>query len=116
MVQLLRHHFEEGRLTLAEFEERTEQAYGARVYADFDGLLADLPVPAGSQPVPAPPRPATTLDPGFSDHLRVYLVVSAFLIFIWAMTSRGYFWPMWPMAGWGVAVAIHGLTAARPND
>jgi hypothetical protein len=115
IAQLLRRHYEEGRLTLTEYEERTEQAFGARVYADFDGILDDLPVPAGSpQPPLAPPgfavRPPSAMD-GFRGHLNVYLVISAFLIFIWAFTSRGYFWPAWPMAGWGIAVVLHWLAA-----
>ena len=40
-------------------------------------------------------------------HLVVYFAVNAFLILIWAMTSGGYFWPVWPMLGWGVGVAAH---------
>ena len=110
--QLLRRHFEEGRLTLTEYEERTEQAFGAKVYADFDGILDDLPVPAKMTLPLAPPgmRQPSALD-GFRSHLNVYLVISAFLIFIWAFTSRGYFWPAWPMAGWGIAVVLHWLAA-----
>jgi hypothetical protein len=53
----------------------------------------------------------------FTIHLAVYLMVNAFLVLVWAVTDRGYFWPIWPMAGWGVAVAIQGFTtyvALRP--
>ena len=112
IAQLLRRHYEEGRLTLVEYEERTEQAFGARVYADFDGILDDLPVPAGlSLPLAPPGAPTADAMDGFRGHFNVYLVVSAFLIFIWAFTSRGYFWPAWPMAGWGIAIALHWLSA-----
>lgn len=40
--------------------------------------------------------------------LASYLVVNAFLVFIWAMTSGtdSYFWPGWVMAGWGVGLAL----------
>ena len=34
-----------------------------------------------------------------------YLAVSALLVAIWALTGAGYFWPIWPMLGWGVGVA-----------
>ncbi len=44
-------------------------------------------------------------------HLVVYLLVNAFLVGVWATTSRGYFWPIWPMLGWGVGVAVHTWTA-----
>src|SRR5262245_7487690 len=35
----------EGRLDLAEYDERLRQAYAARTYGELDGLLADLPAP-----------------------------------------------------------------------
>ena len=46
----------------------------------------------------------------FKIHLVVYLTVNAMLILIWAMTSSGYFWPIWPVAGWGIGVVMHGYT------
>jgi Domain of unknown function (DUF1707) len=42
-VELLRTHAVEGRLTLAEFAERVEQAYAARTRDDLDELKRDLP-------------------------------------------------------------------------
>lgn len=118
MVELLRHHYEEGRLTLTEYEERAEQAYGALVYADFDGLVNDLPVPAGAPRPPVAPRlpGESKTEAGFRSHLNVYLVIMGFLVLIWAITSRGYFWPIWPMAGWGIAVVLHGLAARSTDD
>ena len=118
IAQLLRRHYEEGRLTLTEYEERTEQAFGARVYADFDGILDDLPVPAGVPRPPLAPPNAGRSDTlaRFQEHLTVYLVVMGFLMLIWWFTSRGYFWPFWPMAGWGIAVVLHGLAALGGRD
>jgi eukaryotic-like serine/threonine-protein kinase len=40
-------------------------------------------------------------------HLTLYLVVNVFLIGVWAAIGGGYFWPMWPILGWGLAVAAH---------
>ena len=45
----------------------------------------------------------------FWGHLAVYLAVNSLLIAIWAMTSAEYFWPIWPMLGWGIGVVAHGL-------
>jgi hypothetical protein len=126
MVEVLRRHYQEGRLTLGEFEDRAGQAYQSRVYGDFDGLLADLPVLAGTT-LPAPPAPhfqgparrRALGDPGFRSHLGVYVVLSAFFIFLWAATTApGHFWPMWPMSGWGIAVALHLLATlnGEPPD
>ena len=35
------------------------------------------------------------------------------LIVIWAMTDRGYFCPIWPILGWGIALVIHYWTVFR---
>ena len=44
---------------------------------------------------------------GFRVHFAVYLAVNALLVVIWATTSATYFWPVWPMLGWGIGVAAH---------
>jgi 2TM domain len=47
---------------------------------------------------------------GFRVHALVYAVVNAMLLIDWAMMGHRYFWPIWPMAGWGIGLAIHGWT------
>lgn len=37
------------------------------------------------------------------------LSVSVFLTLIWAVTSRSYFWPIWPVLGLAFSVAIHAI-------
>ena len=49
----------------------------------------------------------------FRNHLVIYVVVNAFLVGIWAFSGAGYFWPAWPMLGWGVLLALHGWDAYR---
>lgn len=49
----------EGRLTLDEFSERVEQAWGARTRGDLEQLASDLPASAGAAVAPAAP-PART--------------------------------------------------------
>jgi hypothetical protein len=36
--------------------------------------------------------------------LRTYLATSVLLVAIWALTGAGYFWPVWPILGWGIFV------------
>ena len=43
----------------------------------------------------------------FRSHLSVYLVVNVLLVAIWALSGTGYFWPIWAMLGWGVALVFH---------
>jgi hypothetical protein len=43
---------------------------------------------------------------GLQAGMVAYVVVNAFLVAVWAMTGRGYFWPGWVIAGWGVGMAF----------
>ena len=49
----------------------------------------------------------------FTTHVIVYVVVNAFLVVVWAFTSGDYFWPMWPIAGWGIGLVIHAWETFR---
>lgn len=64
---------------------------------------------------------ATTTDQGLRDlaierlkkkhdfypHLIAYLAVNALLLGIWAATGADFFWPVFPILGWGIGVAFH---------
>ena len=43
----------------------------------------------------------------FRNHALVYCAVNALLVVIWAVSGAGYFWPIWPIAGWGIALVLH---------
>ena len=105
-VTLLQHHFEVGRLTVLEFEDRTRQAYASRTLGDLAALLADLP----AEPVPEPVVPRVSRQ-GLQGQWAHYASVSLLLVGIWALSGRGYFWPAWPMLGWGFALVSHALRA-----
>jgi len=47
---------------------------------------------------------------GFYKHLAAYVVVILMLVVINLIASPGYFWAIWPLIGWGTAIAIHALT------
>jgi hypothetical protein len=54
---------------------------------------------------------------GFRVHATAYVAVNVFLIIIWALTDRGdNFWPIWPLLGWGIGLALHawGTYGQRP--
>jgi hypothetical protein len=44
----------------------------------------------------------------FTQDCVSYAVINAFLIGVWAVSGHGYFWPIWVMLGWGIALAMHG--------
>lgn len=54
----------------------------------------------------------------FRGHLTIYLLVMLLLTGIWAFTSgfSGFFWPIFPMMGWGLGVAIHGVSLGWDKD
>ena len=44
----------------------------------------------------------------FRGHLLVYVLVNTFLVVIWAITDvHGFFWPVFPIAGWGIGVVMN---------
>jgi cytochrome b561 len=43
----------------------------------------------------------------FYGHLLVYVLVNATIVVVWAMTSAGFFWPIFPMLGWGIGVIMN---------
>jgi len=55
------------------------------------------------------------LRPGGSRAMSVHLGLSvalfAFLALVWAVTTRGYFWPVWPALGLAIALVVHAAIA-----
>lgn len=53
----------------------------------------------------------------FKKNLSAYVVVNAFLVAVWYFSSNhGYFWPIWPMLGWGFGLLVQYLGAYRGNQ
>ena len=40
----------------------------------------------------------------FRTHVAIYVIVNAMLVGIWAVTGAGFFWPIFPILGWGIGV------------
>jgi 2TM domain len=44
----------------------------------------------------------------FRSHVLVYVLVNTLLVVIWIMTDpHGFFWPVFPIAGWGIGVIMN---------
>jgi hypothetical protein len=43
----------------------------------------------------------------FRAHLLAYVLVNGFFVAIWALTGAHFFWPAFPMLGWGIGLAFH---------
>jgi len=103
VVGALRGHAADGRLEVSELEHRVAAALRARTRGELEVLTADLPRGA--------PRLRARRRRG--PELRVYLGVMAMLLVIWAATGAGYFWPVWPMLGWGLPLLACSLGSRR---
>lgn len=133
VAQALAVHLAAGRLTLAEFEERSEAAAAARTLGALDALLADLPggwtpgahLPAlpidASRPVVDPGLPAErSSSQGLERHRahlvrawRSYLTCVLICVVIWALTgASASLWWLWVAGPWGAALVARSLTHA----
>ena len=46
---------------------------------------------------------------GFYGNLTAYIVVNIGLMVLNLVTSPEYLWFFWPLLGWGIGVAVHGM-------
>lgn len=130
-VRDLTKHCGDGRLTLEELEQRITEAYAALTEAELRHALRELPAspapmvppskpPMRTKPSAAPVRQSASkgAEVALKVHVAVYLSVITFLCVIWFLTTPfGYFWPVWPAVGWGLAVVIQaGVTKAVCRD
>lgn len=107
-MSLLSEHAGHGRLDVIELGERLDHAYAARTHADLAAVVDDLPA------IVPPARREAARAAGrreLAGHVRTFVLVNVLLIALWAATGAGYFWPIWPLLGWGIGVASHGRWA-----
>ena len=52
----------------------------------------------------------------FHAHLLAYVLVNAMLIGIWAVTGAGFFWPVFPLLGWGIGIGFHAWDTYRVGE
>lgn len=104
----------QGYLTMAEYEDRLHTAFGAQTTGELRQLLTDLPVAQLRRNDPrrrAAQHRAARLSVRL--HLAAYLAGSLLMLGIWLAVGLGgggwYFWPVWPIMGWGIGVASHAI-------
>ncbi|MFY1635907.1 DUF1707 SHOCT-like domain-containing protein [Solwaraspora sp. WMMB335] len=140
VAERLRAALSEGRLDLAEFDERLQQAYAAKTYGDLNGLLDDLPplaavgrsqlapIITGSLPAELTPGPDGRY-PGATrrwlvDQWDGYAATVGITIGIWLITCLMsqqllYFWPGWVAGPWGAVLVVStvlGLMKGEPQQ
>jgi hypothetical protein len=126
-VAQLRQHLADGRLDMEEFSERVDEAYAARTMTDLQHVLRELPHVQVREPMTPEVRQRRQdverkKRREFQQGLISYVLVNTFLVGIWLATSIGsreliFFWPIFPMLGWGLGLAFHAWnTYGKPDD
>jgi hypothetical protein len=98
VVSDLGEHFQAGRLTLAEFDERTDRALAARTWGELRGLVADLPATRSAPQIPAASSSSARplLSPGrVAPPIAAVLVVGALVLAV-AYGGWGLIWLLVP--------------------
>src|SRR5689334_10021265 len=52
----------------------------------------------------------------FAAHVLIYTMVNGFFVIIWAVTSSGFFWPVFPMVGWGIGLVMNAWDVWRGSE
>ena len=118
VARTLRDSLADGRLSLEEFGERLDAAYGAKTYGELDALLIDLPRPPGRSGT----GPMTFAEAGvllaerweerrrnrYRRRISRFVTVNGICWTLWGVsvaTSHGHhlegIWPMWVTVPWG---------------
>ena len=102
---------------MEELDARIEGALGARTRGELAALTRDLPASgSGDRPAAVRSRVARSPLPELSGQLVAFIAVNVVLVAVWALSGGGYFWPAWPILGWGLALAKGGPCGRRRAD
>jgi uncharacterized membrane protein YccC len=101
----LRRHYEAGRLTLEEFQERLDEAHAARTELELRNVLRQLP--------PAMLPSINPRDDRWRSLALQYALVNLIAILIWLFSgANGDFWPKWVLV---VTLIMFTRRAFRPE-
>jgi len=122
-ASLLREHHAAGRLTPDEFEERLDNAFAAKTIGEIDGLLRDLPsvdlyrLPdAALTRQPRQAQPPRRRHPGaWRAAFGSWFTVTLLCFVIWALSGRGYVWPLWVALPWGAVMLGRFVSGTHPD-
>lgn len=118
---------DEGRIDLAEFDERARTAYEAKTNAELDLIFDDLP---GGRPKTGEIATAEPVDAEIEREpkgrnwfqevpaLRALILVGGICTLIWLASSVSSgefrdFWPVWPIMGLSIATFVQLVSRGR---
>ena len=135
VATVLGRHMADGRLTVAEYDERVSRAYAARTYGELADLTSDLPATDGGRSVEpvrrddaapehrAPVQACGSMAArrhGPADAWAAWRRTAMIVIAIWAISSvmsgPGYFWPIWVIGPWGAVLLAQTIGGVGPRQ
>ncbi|MGW4357046.1 DUF1707 SHOCT-like domain-containing protein [Nocardia sp. NPDC004582] len=94
-MKRLSDHFAAGRLSVAEFDERSGVVAAALTRGDLEQVFTDLPEPVADKPAPAPRRmPFGSIPPE-----RIMPVVPIVAVILFLITHQWWVFLLIPLAG-----------------
>lgn len=117
-AEQLRDAVGDGRLSLADADERLLATYAARTVGDLALVTADLGPPVTTTTTKAAaPAP---LGRQWAEAWRAWSTVTTIMVAVWAATSLAsgellFFWPMFPAGSWGAVLLMSMLTGQGPG-
>jgi len=112
VVELLKSHVADGRLTVEEFSDRAAEAYAAKTVGDLQLVLRELPQDART--VADEERAARRS--WLRGTVTRFAMPNVICIGVWAASGGGAFWPAWVLLGTGVGLTRRLLTGPRHSD
>jgi hypothetical protein len=111
VVELLRQHNVEGRLTSEEFDERMSAAYAAKTVGALAELTTDLPVDLAEHSrhqaeLARRNAPAKPLAGALRAAVASWASLAVLLTVVWAVSGGGSFWPAWPLGVLGALTVV----------
>ncbi|WP_225729780.1 MULTISPECIES: DUF1707 domain-containing protein [unclassified Nocardia] len=109
VVRLLGRHMADGRIDLAEYDQRVARVYATATREELSVVLSDLPRLKDSVAQRNSRVPIWQRIEGGS-----WFGVSVLVLVIWGAISLGvgsltYFWPMWVIGPWGAVLVFRML-------
>jgi hypothetical protein len=106
VATILRAAMAEGRLNLAEGEERLGAAYGAKFRDEFAALTADLPG-GGRRALAETPQARAAAHRGIRRHAGFVFLLAVALTGLWVLSGAHFFWPAIPLAFLVIGLVKH---------
>jgi hypothetical protein len=106
VATILRAAMTEGRLTLAEGEDRLAAAYAARFRGELIPLTADLP-DGGRRALAETPEARRAGRRHLRRHGALVAAAAVVLVTVWAQSGAEFFWPAIPLAILGLGLLRH---------